>query len=127
MARLKFTLYKYIKLKDGSWRYCEAAFHSNAKIKPNRRIVDQKEEAHPEGAYYLYQRKNWISRASFVRDELLQFPPPFSHRCSASLEACTAMRFRGPQALNDRQEVPGLVFAPQRSAFEKSPGRFCLR
>jgi hypothetical protein len=74
----------------GSWRSCEAAFHSNGKIKPNRRIVDEKEEEHPEGAYYLYQRKNWISRVLFVRDELLQFPPPFSHRCSASREACTA-------------------------------------
>ncbi len=31
-------LYKYIKLADGSWRYCKAAFYSNAKIKPN--IVD---------------------------------------------------------------------------------------
>jgi hypothetical protein len=33
MAQSKFTLYKYIKLKDGSWRYCKAAFYSNAKIK----------------------------------------------------------------------------------------------
>jgi hypothetical protein len=48
-----------------------------------------KEEEHPEGAYYLYQRKNWISRA-LLRVELLQFPPAFSHRCSASPEACKA-------------------------------------
>jgi hypothetical protein len=36
MAQSKFTLYKYIKLADGSWRYCKAAFYSNGKIKPNR-------------------------------------------------------------------------------------------
>jgi hypothetical protein len=60
MAQSKFTLYKYIKIKDGSWRYCKAAFYSNAKIKPNRCIVGGKEEEHTEGAYYLYHHKNWI-------------------------------------------------------------------
>ncbi len=60
MAQSKFTLYKYVKLADGSWRYCKAAFYSNGKIKPNRCIVGGKEEEHPEGAYYLYHRKNWI-------------------------------------------------------------------
>jgi hypothetical protein len=60
MAQSKFTLYKYIKLADGSWRYCKAAFYSNGKIKPNRCIVGGKEEEHTEGAYYLYHRKNWI-------------------------------------------------------------------
>jgi hypothetical protein len=60
MAQSKFTLYKYIKLKDGSWRYCRAAFYSNAKIKPNRCIVGGKEEEHPEGAYYLNHNKQWI-------------------------------------------------------------------
>jgi hypothetical protein len=60
MAQSKFTLYKYIKLADGSWRYCKAAFYSNAKIKPNRCIVGGKEEEHPEGSYYLYHKKSWI-------------------------------------------------------------------
>jgi hypothetical protein len=60
MAQSKFTLYKYIKLKDGSWRYCKAAFYSNGKIKPNRCIVGGKEEEHPEGAYYLYHKKQRI-------------------------------------------------------------------
>ena len=58
MAQPKFAVYKYITLKDGSWRYCKAAFYSNAKIKPNRWIVAGKEEEHPEGAYYLYHKKN---------------------------------------------------------------------
>ena len=60
MAQSKFTLYKYFKLVGGSWRYCKAAFYANGKIKPNRCIVDGKEEEHPEGAYYLYHKKNWI-------------------------------------------------------------------
>jgi hypothetical protein len=34
MAQSKFTLYKYVKLDDGSWRYERAAFHLNGKIKP---------------------------------------------------------------------------------------------
>ncbi len=39
MAQSKFTLYKYVKLGDGSWRYKKAAFYSNGKIKPNLVIV----------------------------------------------------------------------------------------
>ena len=39
MAQSKFTLYKYVKMGDGSWRYKKAAFYSNGKIKPNVVIV----------------------------------------------------------------------------------------
>ena len=60
MAQSKFTIYKYVKLKDGAWRYCRAAIYSNGKIKPSRCIVDGKEEEYPEGAYYLYHKKQWL-------------------------------------------------------------------
>ncbi|MGC1684131.1 MAG: site-specific integrase [Candidatus Acidiferrales bacterium] len=60
MAQSKFTIYRYVKLKNGSWRYCRAAFYSNGKIKPNRCIFGGKEEEHSEGAYYLYHKKQWI-------------------------------------------------------------------
>jgi integrase len=60
VAQSKFTLYKYIKVKDGSWRYCKAAFFSNGKIKPNRCIVGGKEEEHSEGAYYVNHKNQWI-------------------------------------------------------------------
>jgi hypothetical protein len=66
MAQPKYTLWKYVKLKDGSWRYKRAAFYSNGKIKPNVVIVgkDAKkksiEETHPEGAYNLYHNRQWI-------------------------------------------------------------------
>ena len=39
MAQSKYTLWKYVKLRDGSWRYKRAAFYSNGKIKPSVVIV----------------------------------------------------------------------------------------
>jgi hypothetical protein len=60
MAQSKFTPYKYVKLADGSWRHCKAAFYSNGKIKPNRCILGGKEEEYPEGFYYLYHKESWI-------------------------------------------------------------------
>jgi len=44
MAQSKFTLYKYVKLGDGSWRYKKAAVYSNGKIKPN--VVVAAKNAH---------------------------------------------------------------------------------
>jgi hypothetical protein len=35
MAQPKYTLYKYVKFKDGTWRYKKAALYSNGKIKPD--------------------------------------------------------------------------------------------
>jgi|SRR5215468_8070663 len=35
MAQPKYTIYKYVRLKDGSWRYCRAAIYANHTIKPN--------------------------------------------------------------------------------------------
>src|ERR1700739_1575265 len=55
MGISKYTLYKYVKV-DGTWRYCKAAFHENAKIKPDVVFVDAKQgllEKHPEGRYYM--------------------------------------------------------------------------
>jgi len=66
MAQSKFTLYKYVKLGDGSWRYKKAAFYSNGKIKPNV-VVDGKnaqgkpiEELHAEGSYKMNHNGNWL-------------------------------------------------------------------
>ena len=56
MAQSKFTLYKYVKMGDGSWRYKKAAFYSNGKIKPNVVVVGKNaqgkpiEETHAEGS-----------------------------------------------------------------------------
>jgi hypothetical protein len=29
MGQPKYTIYKYVRLKDGSWRYCRAALYAN--------------------------------------------------------------------------------------------------
>ena len=66
MAQSKFTLYKYVKMGDGSWRYKKAAFYSNGKIKPNVVIVgkDTKgkpiEETHIEGKYVMNHNGAWL-------------------------------------------------------------------
>lgn len=66
MAQSKFTIYKYVKLGDGSWRYKKAAFYSNGKIKPNVVIVgkDPKgkpiEQTHIEGKYFMNHNGAWL-------------------------------------------------------------------
>jgi hypothetical protein len=60
MAQSNSTIYRYVKRKNGSWRYGSAAFYSNGKIKPNRCTVGGKEDEHPEGADYLYHKKQRI-------------------------------------------------------------------
>ena len=51
MAQAKYTLYKYVKLSGGRWRYCRAALYKNHTIKSNTAIVGGKEDA--EGDYYI--------------------------------------------------------------------------
>ena len=62
MANSKYTLYKYVKVSS-EWRYCKAAYHDNAKIKPDIVFVNVKEgllEKHPEGRYYMSHNGGWI-------------------------------------------------------------------
>jgi hypothetical protein len=61
MAQAKYTLYKYVKLSDGGWRYCRAALYKNHTIKPNTAIVGGKEEAHAGGDYYIAHDGRWIN------------------------------------------------------------------
>jgi integrase len=56
----KLSLYKSIKTERG-WRYCKAAFHPNAKVKPNIVIVDGQEERHSEGAYFTLSDEKWVA------------------------------------------------------------------
>jgi hypothetical protein len=124
MAQSKFTLYKYIKLADGSWRYCKAAFYSNGKIKPNRCIVDGKEEEHPEGAYYLYHKKNWIP----VGADALEA----QRRRNARLDEEEFKRLRGtalapsPTALPTSGRFPLAVAAVLVARNKTRPRRFFL-
>ena len=61
MAQPKYTLYKYVKLSGGRWRYCRAALYKNHTIKSNTAIVGGKEEAHAEGDYYIAYDGRWIN------------------------------------------------------------------
>jgi integrase len=61
MAQAKYTLYKYVKLSGGKWRYCRAALYKNHTIKPNIVMVGGKEEAHVEGDYYIAHDGRWIN------------------------------------------------------------------
>lgn len=61
MAQSKYTVYKYVRLKDGSWRYCRASLYANHTIKRDIVIVDGKEEKHPEGHYYVAHAGKWIN------------------------------------------------------------------
>jgi hypothetical protein len=47
----KLSLYKSVKTERG-WRYCKAAFHGNARVKPNIVLVEGVEEKHAEGSYF---------------------------------------------------------------------------
>jgi hypothetical protein len=60
MAHAKYTRYKYIKLADGSWRYCRAAMYVNRTVKRDIVLVGGKEEQHSDGDYFLYHTGHWI-------------------------------------------------------------------
>jgi len=64
MAQPKYTIYKYVRLKDGSWRYRRAALYANHIIKPDFVTVGGKEERHAEGNYYLACAGQWIPAGS---------------------------------------------------------------
>jgi len=60
MGQPKYTIYKYVRLKDGSWRYCRAALYGNHTIKADVVIVGHREEKHSEGNYYLASGGQWV-------------------------------------------------------------------
>jgi len=64
MAQAKYTIYKYVRFKGGSWRYCRAALYANHTIKPDIVTVGGREEKHLEGGYYLACAGQWIPAGS---------------------------------------------------------------
>jgi hypothetical protein len=60
MAQPKYTIYRYVRFKDGSWRYRRAAVYANRTIKPDVVTVAGREEKHPEGNYYIACGGKWI-------------------------------------------------------------------
>jgi hypothetical protein len=75
MAQSNFTLYRYIKLADGSWRYSKAAFYSNGKIKPNRASSAAKKKNIPRAPTifitrrvgFLWAQMHWMHSAGGMR------------------------------------------------------------
>ena len=109
MAQPKFTISKYVELKNGSWRCGRAAIYSNDKIKPNLCIVGGKEEEHPEGAYYLSHKQRWV----LVSTDALEA----QRQRNARLDAEEFQRLRGPvqapsssmQSTSDRPTLQAAV------------------
>ena len=59
MRKVKVNLTKYVATEAGL-RYCPAVITSNGRIKQDIVLVSDKEERHPEGAYYLDWRRNGV-------------------------------------------------------------------
>src|SRR5271165_7132570 len=55
MANREVNLTKRVQTPHG-WRYCRVLLSANGRVKPDVVIVNDKEERHPEGAYYLEWR-----------------------------------------------------------------------
>jgi integrase len=51
----RVSVWKYVRLKNGRWRYCKPAPAKNGKIRPDWVIVKGKPEHHPEGNFYLHR------------------------------------------------------------------------
>jgi hypothetical protein len=105
MAQPKFTLYKYIKLDDGSWRYKKAAFYSNGKIKPKVVIVKNpqgkaREELHAEGRYYMNHSGAWLDAGA---DALLAQRQP-----STLLDQVEIRRLRAIDSPQEASNLPAI-------------------
>ncbi len=58
MGLATFSLCKYVGPCRGR-RYCKPVYGKNQKLMPDAVLVDGKEEAHAEGAYYLNMDGRW--------------------------------------------------------------------
>ena len=56
MANREVNLTKRVQTPHG-WRYCRVLLSGNGRVKPDVVFVNDKEERHPEGAYYLEWRE----------------------------------------------------------------------
>jgi len=54
----RVSVWKYVRLKNGRWRYCKPALAKNGKIRPDWVIVKGKAEHHPEGNFYVHRYDN---------------------------------------------------------------------
>jgi integrase len=68
----RVSVWKYVRLKNGRWRYCKPALAKNGMIRPDWVIVKGKPEHHPEGNFYLHRydgdREIWKRVGSNAQD-----------------------------------------------------------
>ena len=109
MGQSRFTLYKYVKLQDGAWRYCKAAYHDDGKIKPDVVFVNVKEgllEKYAKGLYYMSHNGEWID---------------------AGTDALGAQRKRKQRlALDEFNRLSGKTSAQDSVILPDSPGRIIM-
>src|SRR5437773_8491438 len=58
----RVSVWKYVRLKNGRWRYCKPAVAKNGKIKADWVIVKGKHQRHLEGTFYLHRYDRNITR-----------------------------------------------------------------
>jgi hypothetical protein len=51
----RVSVWKYVCLKNGGWRYCKPTLAKNGKIRSDLVIVKGEAEHHPEGNFYLHR------------------------------------------------------------------------
>ncbi len=56
LERVEINLTKRVQTPHG-WRYCTVALSANGRVKPDVVVVNDKQETHKEGAYYLEWRE----------------------------------------------------------------------
>ena len=61
MAHRKVSIWKYVKMTSGDWRYCRAVISSNNKVRPNLVWFKKQVQEHPEGYYCLNIGGKWIA------------------------------------------------------------------
>jgi integrase/recombinase XerD len=57
VANREVNLTKRVQTPRGS-RYCPVVLYANGRVKPDVVVIDNRQERHPEGAYYLEWREN---------------------------------------------------------------------
>jgi len=139
MGQPKYTIYKYVRLKDGSWRYCRAALYANHTIKADVALTHE-----------LWMRRSsptisGVSLRGFRNGMILATgcPPKGERHWSVScgrekLHSCQGRRYQKDvselarvgekqrsehpcSALGDRAQVPTATRPPFLNGFAPTP------
>jgi predicted heme/steroid binding protein len=102
------NLTKRVKTRSGL-RYCPVVLAANGRIKPNYVLVDGKQEAHSEGAYYLEWR-NGLHRVRVSVGKDVAEAAAKRHRKEAELNAVNSgVTVVSPGAQEGRRSLPATI------------------